>query len=542
MVSDYPGHTPAEEEDLAVLMGSWTAAGRPVVHARRFVWPELGNLADQYRSVNQQADDIDAVLSLARIAYKAVRTLSCSPAPPVAGEAGLEDLVRRCSDFIDNHRGHSLAPKIDQLLQAACDVLTSSSPLLASVEAELGNFGKNQHPPWIEQPEAALVVPPDLVEVSKAFLKDAELTADVCTPEQVKQRHYRGLILCGDLVTAYYSPWRPKHTYSTYGWLVTAPPADKVIILENQLGSNDFDKLWLLGSEAHPHLSVTTSLSSPEKRDILRLPPPPHLIRPTIFDPSFPREHSRPASQVLLGSGRMIFFSDHEGPRPRIVVVEETEVEIKEHVKVENLAAGGLLLIRATGSAYDEIRRRAEMDLMDNSGWASGDIEHAHELVASIKRHLQETLHRNGEEALVADLVRRGLNRAYAKHLCRMPLAEHYIAPKAEGFAPLVQAIGVPQLVSEESYLRSLRTAHRRAGSAITSELSQLLSNDLTWLDRLALKSFVVVDGGTLGGLLVETIACPAETGYRVPVTYLGHVLTGDPLHVVEMNELRRPL
>jgi hypothetical protein len=239
----------------------------------------------------------------------------------------------------------------------------------------------------------------------------------------------------------------------------------------------------------------------------------------------------------------MIFFSDHEGPRPRIVVVEEKEVNIKGQVKLAHLTAGHLLLVRASGSDYDEIRRRAEADLMRNSGWTSRDIEHAYELVASIKRHLQETLNRYGERALVADLIRHGVKKtAYAKHLCTMPLAEHYIAPNAEGFAPLVQAIGVPQLVSEESYLRSLRTAHRRAGSAITSELSQLLSNDLTWLDRLALKSFVVVYGGTLGGLLVETIACPAETGYSVPVTYLGHVLAGNPLHIVEMNELRRPL
>ena len=93
-------------------------------------------------------------------------------------------------------------------------------------------------------------------------------------------------------------------------------------------------------------------------------------------------------------------------------------------------------------------------------------------------------------------------------------------------------------MLAKAQWFRDLRTAHRQAGFGITTELNQRLSENLSWLDELSVREFAVVDGKNLGILLIETVAYPAEEGYEVPISYLGRVVTGNPLRPIEVEAL----
>ena len=488
----------SEVEDLTVVVGAWEASSNPNVHTRRVDWPELGLLAEQYRSMFQRAEGIESLLEMALTAYRAMRMLTCSPTAPDAEAAGLSDLMEQCAAFAESHPEHSVVGSVEALRYAAQVVLVNSSPVQTEVVGAVSEFGTEAEKPWMGQPEAVLVVPPDLVAVTESFLAEEELEAHVRTPEQAKQHRYRGAIICGDLRTAYRSFWTsPETAARTYGWLATAPPADKVLLIETPVSTNRVDDFWLLGPEAHPPLEVKLAAMSSEFVVEHQPHPPPLPVRPVRFAlPSFVK-NLRPAAQVLLASERSVFFANGLGPQPRLVLVEEGEAETKDQVPITQLAIGDYLVIRASGSDYEEVKGRAERDLMENKGWTRDDIDRARGLVADLKRHLRSALDTQGEGSLREAMVRSGLTEGHARTLCRNPLEEQYIAPSPRGFGPLVRAIGALELVGQEQCFRDLRTAHRQAGFGITTDMNRRLSEDLAWLDELSVRNFAIVDDET---------------------------------------------
>jgi len=530
----------SEVGDLTVVVGAWDSSSNPNVHARRVDWPELRLLAGQYRSMFQRAEGIESLLEMARTAFRAMRMLTCSPTAPDAEAAGLSELVERCAAFAESHPEHSVVGNVGALRYAAQAVMAKPSPVQEMVVGAVSEFGTEAEKPWMGQPEAVLVVPPDLVSGTESFLADEELEAHVRTPEQAKQHRYRGAIICGDLRTAYRSFWTsPETAARTYGWLVTAPPADKTVLIETPVSTNRVDDLWLLGPEAHPPLAVKLTAISGEVVVEPQPLPPPLPVRPVKFVlPAF-NENLRPATLVRLASKRSVFFASGLGPQPRLVLVEEGEAETKDRVRITQLVVGDYLVIRASGSDYEEVKGRAERDLMENKEWSRGDIDRARGLVGDLKRHLRSALKTKGERSLREAMVRSGLTESHARMLCRNPLEEQYIAPGPRGFAPLVRAIGAPELVGQEQWFRDLRTAHRQAGFGITTDLNRRLSEDLAWFDELSIRSFAIVDDEHLGTLLIETVAYPAEKGYDVPVTYLGRVAGGHPLRPIAAETLR---
>jgi len=530
----------SELEDLVVVVGAWKNPSSLTVSSRRVDWPELEVFAHEYRAVFKQAEGVESIVQMARMAYQALRMLTCSPVAPREEVTGLTHLVKQCAEFTDSHPEHSVVGSVKSLKDAVELLWAKASPVRQQVVGAISEFGTEREMPWKGQPEVVLVVPPDLVAVSQNFLTEEELEAHVRTPEQLKQRCYRGVVICGDLRTAYRSFWTsPETAARTYGWLVTAPSADRVVLVETPVSTNRIGDLWLLDPKARPTLEVKTTGTVGELVDDplpVRSPP---SVSAAEFDLPASGDKLQAAAQVLLASERSVFFANGVGPQPRLILVEEGEVETKDQVPFTRLSTGDYLVIRVSGSDYEEVKNRAERDLIENKGWTRGDINRARGLVADLKRHLQIALDTKGERAVRAAMIRDGLTESHARTLCRNPLDEHYIAPNSRGFAPLAKAIGATELLGKEQWFRDLRTAHRQAGFGITIELNQRLSENLAWLDELSVKDFAVVDGKNLGTLLIETVAYPAEEGYDVPVTYLGHVVEGNPLRPIEADRLR---
>lgn len=521
-------------EDPTVIVGAWNAASELDVRIPPpLVWPELEFLNERCRLMYQRAEGTESLLGMARMAYRALRMLTCAPASPDDESTELRSLVEQCDAFVKRHSQHSIVEAVAGLGRAAGLVLSTSSPVRSKVEGELANYGLELEQPWRGEPSGVVVVPPDLVTVTKAFLESEDLTADVRTPEQVKRHHYRGAIVCGDLRIAYRSFWISSETaVRTYGWLLTAPPADAVVVVQTRGFQNTFESPWLLGPGAHPLIETGTPTGSWRPTSDLLPNPPPRPIQPVRFEADSCNETQLPASQVLLASERSVFYAKGAGPQPRLVVAEESEAEIIKDRAIERLTVGDLLVLRASGSDYEEVKERAERDLIENKGWTPEDIARARGFVDQLKRRLRSALETRGEGSVRNKMVEYGLSEEYAKTLCRNPLDEQYIAPapKKRGFVPLVRAIGAPELIEQEQWFVDLRTAHRKAGGDIVKELERRLSEDLAWLDELAVQDYAVISDESLGALIVETIAYPAEKGYTVPVSYLGRAVEGNPL------------
>ena len=386
------------------------------------VWPELGFLAEHYRSVFKQAEGIDSINEMARIAYRATRMLTCAPASPRSESTGLTDLVERCAEFVDKHPVHSIASSLTSLRIATENVLLKPSPIREQVIGAISEYGVEEAMPWKGQPEVVLVVPPDLVPVSQEFLAEEELETHVKTPEQLKQRRYRGLIICGNIETAFRTYWTsPETAARMYGWLVTAPPADRIILVETPISSNRVDHFWLLRSGEHQHIEVNrTGSVELEAENPSPLPPPPS-VRPATFAPPAPGEKVQSASQILLASERSIFFANGVGSQPRLVLVEEGDAETKDQVPISRLSIGDYLVIRASGSDYEEVKDRAERELTLNRGWTKDDITRARGLVMDLKHQLQRALDTKGERSIREAMMRDGLPRAMHERYVGIP-------------------------------------------------------------------------------------------------------------------------
>ena len=247
----------SEMEELAVVLGAWESSSDPKVNVRHVNWLELEFLTDMYRIMFGIAEGTEGLLEMARMAYRAVRILTCSPTAPDAEEAGLNVLMDKCAEFVRFHPDHSARENVIGLNIAVELVLAKPSPVQLEVIGEISKFGTELEPPWAGQPTAVLVVPTDLVAPTESFLIEEDLEAHVRTPEQAKKHRYRGAIICGNLGTAYKSHWiRRERAAKTYGWLVTAPPAREVVLIEASVSTNRIADLWLLGPEARPPLSV----------------------------------------------------------------------------------------------------------------------------------------------------------------------------------------------------------------------------------------------------------------------------------------------
>lgn len=530
--------------ELSVAVGAWDAASKlDVQFVGPIRWHTLERFEEQSRRIYRLVDGTGTLSRLIGLNFQVIRTLKCSPTGPDA--SGLTDVIAACNEFIHSSPRHSVTPALQELLSAAQALFASSSPLQSRVEAELSKYGEEEDGPWEGQPASVIIVPSDLAESTRDFLETEELVADVCTPEQAKLRHYQGAIVCGDLALAYRSFWRSQEmTAKTYGWLVTAPPADRLVVIRTSGHDLHPDSLWLLGANHHPTLAidsgeVASGKPPPEETLPVTSPPPPVSVR---FSNTRSDDGYEMADQIILASRRRVFFAKKRGPQPRVVLVGEAEVEIYNSVEMTWLNPGDHIVIRLSGSDYEQVRFRAEKDLLENKGWKSEDIAHARDLVGQLKQCLGLAIETQGETSLVKEMVQRGLSERYARSLCRNALGEHYIAPAPHkgGFGPLVQAIGAPDLIQHESILRDLRTAHRQAGRQVTKELRQRLSEGRSWIDELDVKGFVVVGHDTLGMMVIETVESIGEPISNVPVSYLGRLLDGNPLSPVEKESFGR--
>jgi hypothetical protein len=490
------------------------------------------------RNLHKASDYSDSLRRITWAAFVAVRTLSCSPCSPSATNVGLAELISDCERFCTGHPDHTINVYVVDLKDAVTEVLAHPSPVSDAVEAEVARFSYEQTGPWKGSPEAAIVVRPDLVESTAGFLREVDLTADVRAPAEVQREHHKALIICGSLSLAYSSQWltRPEAARS-FGWLITAPPGDEVTLVECDVSHNDLGSVWILGPRNHPGLVVASISSDPQVQEFAPLSfvqadksrPLPSL------DFSFSTEQKRDAFQILLASGRSIYFSPIEGPLPRRIVMDETGIESNSRTNPLHVHVNDLLIVRLTGSDHEEIAKRAN-DILTDGGWTSLMLDEVRSLVGLLKDKASAQSFEESRRRMVSA----GLSESYARTVLRSIPGDWYIAPRRDHYEQVIRALGADELQGREDDLSQLRSAHQQAGKDIARELDSLLSSNYRWYDQLTIDGFALLEGGALGDLLVEAVLCQAEEGYRVPLSYLGRAVDGDPPRPVTVALLRR--
>ncbi len=508
------------------VVDAWRAASEPAISIRSVSWPHLATFGANCRNIYRESSGSDEPSELARTAYSILIDIKSAPVAPSNPATNIDELIRRCEAFADSHPDHSLSDPLLRLACAGLDLLSERSPLLDAVLDELSNYGLHED----GQPQAVIAVSrPDLAKPTEEFLNEEGFSAAVCTPSQLKlnSRHYMGVIIVGKIATTYKSPWKDQQTAAReIGWLVTAPPADEVRLI-NVCGDNlDLNDGWLLPGDRHPHLQAVISVTPPEPIMSIDIPDlflSPHPTKVTPYSSAGIDAHL-----VHLFSGRVVYFADDDGPTPQRVVIGETTVSL-EDCDVKRLRKGYLLLLQARESDSDEIEKRAANILQSQYGWVQEDLEQAEQARRQLKHALRKALDQVGKEELHQRLSGSGLSDGYSHHLLDKPLGSRYICPQKKGFAPLLKAINASDLCIHEDRLQTLKTAHQQAGKEIKKELNQLLETDYGWLDNINAEGFAKVDGGSLGTLLVEVVAAEVDSiKYSVPMTHLGRDIEAD--------------
>ncbi len=509
--------------DTDYIADTWRAASEPVISIRSVSWPQLKDFNDYLNDLYKVSPGSDEPSKLVKRGYDLLKDITSAPVAPSNPAMKINNFVECCQVFADKHPNHSLSDPLLQLACAALDLLEERSPLLDAVLDELSNYGlsKNKHP------EAVIVVYHEkLIEPTKEFLDEEKFIAAVKTPVQLKSEchHYKGIVVIGNIATTYKSLWKDaQRAAREFGWLVTAPPADKVCIINSRGENLDLNESWLLSGDRHPHLPAAILITQPEPIIRINLPdPPPRTIKPTAYS-----DEGIDAHLVRLSSGHIVYFADDQGPTPKRIVVDETS-DSTEDCDVEKLHKGNLLLLQASGADSDEIEHRAANILQEKYNWVDIDIEQAEQDRKQLKDALRQVIDQFGEEELCQRLCNSGLSTDYSKQLLYNVPKSRYICPRERGFVPLLTAIDAIGLLSCKDRLQRLQTAHQQAGKEIRKELDCLLTKDYNWLDDVGAEGFARVDGDRLGILLIEVVACVDDRTYSVPLNHLGRAIEAD--------------
>ena len=238
-------------EECAIAK-TWESASAFSVSVRKREWQEVEALRSLMRRLRRENRDSELIREIANLIYVAVRALCCSPISPSSEYANRRPLIDACDAFMRDHSRDPVTLDLEEVKRLSLAIVAESSPVQKLVAKELSNFGLAADGPWKGQPEAVIIVPKPLLEGTREFVTDRQLAADVQTPSQAKNRHYRAAIICGDINLAYGNrayESREK-TRRINGWIVTAPPADEVILVETPASENEISELWLFSETA----------------------------------------------------------------------------------------------------------------------------------------------------------------------------------------------------------------------------------------------------------------------------------------------------
>lgn len=511
---------------LTEVFATWESATRPRVEIHRVAWPVLEEVSSTGRGLYPFAEMSSAATQFLGLTVSVQRVLTTTPLAPRHVLVGLDELLAKITDFLDDHPAHSLCEPL-QPLAAALEVLhNAASPFAEWFGNVLSEYGEDAH----GRPEALVVVPRRAwVPAVREWVSTEELTCvDVATPAQLRTVcGYRAVLLAGHPATAFFSAWKdPEAFLRENGWLLTAPPAAHVrMALPADAPVVNPDAAWLFPDGAHPRLKVNDSGPRRAQPALHDWRAPDHGVRrvPRLVINGNVEEGETHASAILTASGYSVFFHSQLGPRAHVVAVDDkTHGVALTIIKPPALHVGLLLALRVGVAPYEQVVARADSWLKQRRRWSDDDIQQTKAAGCALKDALRRARILVGGEELHRQLVGRGVESGYARVLLHNPLDEHYIVPqRPAGFDALTAVIGAPELAAQFVALATVRVAHQQAGEEIRREVVDLLRAH-TWIDRVDEDGWAALYADGLGTLLLTIVTGRSQEQLAVPRTWLG--------------------
>jgi hypothetical protein len=474
-----------------------------------FEWPEYSEFLislkglQQATSYSRPSETVQRVLSSARLLRKILTT---SPVTPAAAIKVLkfpslkdEAIEASTSSYVEN-----LYLKINQLIPSVNPFSNFAEEVIS---ADLGKPDGN--------PDISLFVHKSAVEITKEWLSDNELVAEVMSVSATKhsESFYSTGLLFGLPEQHIYTHIQMNDIKSQAAWILTAPIVEKYLICigpgSDSFNSKDYEPwpgCWENAIKA----------AKPPAKELLHVDVEPTWTpsRPIFED--YDRDVSiETACTVLTIDNKWIVF-DSIGKYKPIPLVLDADSEFVEK-KFKDLSPGDVLAIHYGKSSQEFLKLTAATFLSSKGKDIDSILQVVNEFKSKFKI-LASTV--DAQERL----LKAGLERDFVNYWLRYINIDSSICPESEeNYLTIAQICGISKSLINHKHMRDYRNAIQHAGNIARIERLNELKLNKEWKALIQNGSYLM-NLTNAGSMLIAPIKEVHNDTFAHPATKLGLV------------------
>jgi hypothetical protein len=443
------------------------------------------------------------ILSSARLLRKILTTSPTSAAAAIKvlnfPSLQTESIEASSSDSVKN-----LYIKIKQLA-------SSSNPFAnfaeETISADRGKTDGN--------PDVALFVHKSAVALTKEWLQESELVADVLSVSETKlsETFYSTGLLFGLPEQHIYTHVQMSDIKSQAAWILTAPIVEKYLICIGP-GSDSFNSK---DYEPWPGCwNNEIKVAKPPAKELLHIDVEPSWTpsRPIFED--YDREVSiETASTILTIDHKWIVFDSLGKYKPNPLVLDADSQFVEK--KFKELSQGDVLAVHYGRSSQEFLRQTAATFLSNKGKNLDGILAVVNEFKAKF-RVFASTV--DAQEKL----LKLGLDREFVNYWLRYINIDSSICPKEEEkYIKIAQVCGVSKHLVNHKYMRDYRNAIKHAGNIARLGRLNELSINTEWKEFIQTGSYLM-NLTNAGSMLIAPVKEVHTDTFSHPVNKLGLV------------------
>jgi hypothetical protein len=449
------------------------------------------------------------------------------PISPVNPATGYLGVLAKLDDAILVNG--SKAALFDQVLQCVTAIGAKPHPASVFLEDWISSQDVQEcdpSGPRSGEPAIALICrSPTAKDLTSEWLYHENLFASVETYSRLRRSSpFETIVLFGPPNRYESSRWvtSPDSDFKAQ-WLITAPPASKVVILtwpSHPRLNLDFVGPWQ-GYEP-PAISAMEGFDNLSPVPVFEFIEKPQTHKANF---NFAGETNVIAARQyeILGkeNGLWVFFDDNLGPRPRILRPDFSQTHTPTNK--QPLKPGTHLVFRSHDVEREHLLKASEEWWTET--YSEFNFAQAEELKAVLKSRVQSFIDANGVDEFKRRLGNAGLSKDYSFQLHSRLSAPEYVAPNsADKYEAVCRAVDYRAPAGSYNLLGKLRTARQQAGLGLLRQLLFKIqaASDEGKLDLLTDHGFAKLYDEALGELFISTVTQLVSENAIVPLVKLG--------------------
>lgn len=477
--------------------------------ATSFVWPEYSEFLlalkglQQATTFSRPSETVQRILSSARLLRKILTTSPVTPAAAikVLNFPSLKDeaIEASTSEYVED-----LYLKINQLVPCRNPFANFAEE---AISADIGKASG--------APDIALFVHKSAVELTREWLQENELVAEVVSVSTIKysENFYSTGILFGLPEQHIYTYVQISDAKSQSAWILTAPIVRKYSICIGP-GSDSFNS-----KDYEPWLGCwlkETKASKPPAKELLHVDVEPTWTPSRPIFENYDRDISiDTACTVLTIDNKWIVFDSVGKYKPSPLVLDSDSEFVEK--KFKELSPGDVLAIHYGRSSQDFLRQTAAT-FLSNKG------KDLNSILAVVNEFKTKFKHFASMEDAQERLLKLGLERDFVNYWLRYINIDSSICPESEeNYKSIAQICGIPKNLVNHKYMRDYRNAIQHAGNIARIERLNELKINTEWKAFIQNGSYLM-NLTNAGSMLIAPIKEVHADAFSHPVTKLGLV------------------